>query len=460
MKKNICYFLFVILFCCPGHGLTMTVGDERRISEKLLFSVRAEFKLLDSPDISQYINELGDEVLAVAGTQFFDYHFFVIKNDQFNAFAAPGGLIFFYSGLIQAMKSEDELVGVLAHEIAHVVARHIARRIDKGGKVNVIALGLGIAAMALGSPELLIGSMAAGQAVSLYYSREDEEEADRLAFAWMRAMGRDPAAMVSMLQTMRRISRFRSDMPPQYLLTHPNPEVRVDYIQSLLETYQKEENGHDSRVDNFSFLRFKYRIMSQSMDHEQMRMRCVSILSGDGEVEEKVMAKFGLSLLARAERDFVRSEKLLREVISHYPEEEILYVDLAVLMMNSGNLQEAVRLLERVVKRNPGDFYALFELARVRVTLGQYDEAEKLFRQVALVMPKYASLWYELARVKSRQKLDGESRFYLAKNALYRGRIKQARRGFEQAAGDEQLKETLRREAREILSRLKELDKI
>lgn len=465
MKKNICCFLFVIQLCFPVHGLAMTIGDERRISEKLLFAVRAEFELLDSPDLSQYINELGDEVLAVAGTQFFDYHFFVVKNDQFNAFAAPGGLIFFYSGLIQVMKNEDELMGVMAHEVAHVVSRHIARRIDKGGKINAISVGLGLAALALGKPELLIGSMAAGQAVTLHYSREDEEQADRLAFNWLQAMGRDPAAMESMLQTMRRISRFRSDRLPQYLLTHPNPEIRIDYIQSLLEVYNKQTSKQDSslsyrRVDNFRFLRFKYRIMIQTMDHEQLRIHCLNILTGDGEQEKKIMARFGLSLLARAELDFTRSEELLKEVIANYPEEDILYVDLAVLMMNSGNLREAVRLLEKVVKRDPTELYALFELGRAMVKQGQYDEAEKFFRQVSLVMPEYARLWHELARVKSRQELHGESRFYLAKSSLYRGRTKQAQRGFERSVEDEKLCGKLRSEAREILSKLKELKKI
>lgn len=467
MKKIICCCLFAIQFCFPAHGLSMTIGDERRISEKLLFSVRGGFNLLDSPDISQYINELGAEVLAVAGPQFFDYNFFVVEKDQFNAFAAPGGLIVFYSGLIQAMNNEDELVGVLSHEVAHVVSRHIARRIDQGGKVNAISLGLGLAALALGKPELLIGSMAVGQTVNLHFSREDEEQADRLAFDWMLAMDRDPAAIASLLQTMRRISRFRSDRLPQHLLTHPNPEVRLDYIQSLLEDYQqqKQENKQQyfvsySRVDNFRFLRFQYRIMIQTMDHEQLRIHCLGILSRDGEQEKKTMAKFGLSLLASAEHDFIRAEELMKEVIANYPEEDILYVDLAVLMMKSGNLQEAVRLLEKVVRQNPTELYALFELARAMVKQGRYDEAERLFHQVALVMPEYAQLWHELARVKSRQGLHGESRFYLSKYALYQGRIKQAARGLEQSAEDEKLQEPLRREAREILSKLRDMGKI
>ena len=88
-----------------------SVGDEREIGEQLLTLVRREFNLIDEPDIIQYINELGRATLEVAGSQYFDYHFFVINNKELNAFAAPSGLIFFHSGLIQSFDSEGELVG-------------------------------------------------------------------------------------------------------------------------------------------------------------------------------------------------------------------------------------------------------------------------------------------------------------------------------------------------------------
>jgi beta-barrel assembly-enhancing protease len=131
--------------------------------------------------------QLGREVLETVGPQNFDYRFFVVKSNQFNAFAAPAGLVFFYTGLIETMHTEDQLLSVLAHEIGHVVSRHIAQRLDKSAKVSAISLLLGVAGLALGVPGLsqglLTGSMAAGQTVNLQYSREDEEQADRLSLA-------------------------------------------------------------------------------------------------------------------------------------------------------------------------------------------------------------------------------------------------------------------------------------
>lgn len=125
-----------------------SIGDEREVGEKLLYSVRSAFTLKDDPDITQYITKLGQSVLGVAGIQYFDYHFFVIDDKEFNAFAAPSGLIFLHSGLIGTMNSEDELLSVIAHEIGHINKRHLASRVETGTYSGIASLGLALAALA------------------------------------------------------------------------------------------------------------------------------------------------------------------------------------------------------------------------------------------------------------------------------------------------------------------------
>lgn len=463
IKNSLCWLLLGAQLLLPVHSVAMTIGEERTISEQLLYSVRAEFRLLDSPDISQYINELGYQVLAVAGPQYFDYIFFIVKSDQFNAFAAPGGLVFFYTGLIETMKTEDELISVLAHEIGHVVSRHIAQRIDKGGKINAISMGLALASLALGNPALaqglFTGSMAAGQALNLHYSRLDEEQADRLSFDWMQKLHRNPVAMEGMLRTMRRITRYRSGKLPQYLLTHPNPEARSSYVASLVEIDDKQKlPDFYQKTDNFRFLRFKYRVMLQSIDFEQMRIRCVNIVTTSRDPQQQVMAEYGLALLAMEEHNYTRSAELLEKVRARYPEQDILEVDTAVLKMEAGEMNEAVSLLEHAVKRDPTDMYAAFELAKARVKQKEYDKAEELLHKVAVVMPEYSQLYYELARLKSDKGVENESRFYLGKYSLYEGKIKQAKEYLGRAEKDNSLPELLRNEAAAILARLKELE--
>lgn len=459
LQQVVCLIVLIAQFFLPVHSVALTIGEERTLSEQLLYSIRSEFQLLDDPDISQYINELGYQVLAIAGPQYFDYHFFVVNSEQFNAFAAPGGLVFFYTGLIQTMKTEDELLSVLAHEIGHVVSRHIAQRMDKGGKINAISMGLGLAALALGRPELLVGSMAAGQAMNLHYSRLDEEQADRLSFGWMQKLHRNPVAMEGMLQTMRRITRYRSGKLPQYLLTHPNPEARLSYVESLVEIDEEQKQpGYYTTTDNFLFLRFKYRVMLQSMDFEQMRINCTNKVTTSKDPEQQIMAEYGLALLALEEHNFARSTELLEKVMARYPDEDILEVDMAVLKVAAGAMDEAIFLLQNAVKRDPTDMYAAFELAKVLTTRKEYAEAEKLFQKIAVSMPQYSKLYYEIARIKSDLGRGNESRFYLGKYALYEGRIRQAKMYFEKAAKDADLPDNLRNEASAVLARLKELE--
>ncbi|MCI5159363.1 MAG: hypothetical protein D3906_13195, partial [Candidatus Electrothrix sp. AUS1_2] len=352
----------VVLACCllagqclaPCRASGFSIGEERDIGEKLLLAVRGEFELLDDPDIVQYINRLGQQVLAIAGPQYFDYHFFVVKNDQFNAFAAPSGLIFFNSGLIKTVQSEDQLLSVLAHEVGHVVSRHLSRRIAKQGKVAAASLIFGLASLAVGNPALtqglFTGALAANRTAGLSFSRQDEEQADRLAFGWLKIMGRNPNAMEEMLKSMRRITRYRSEQLPPYLLTHPNPEDRLDYVQSLLELERRKPDGkpYPENPGLFPFLRFKYRVLSQAIDPEDLRVHCANTLASTEGGVQAAMAHYGLSLLNAGENNFEEAQQQLAVVQNEFQGRDILNIDLAALYIDMGEVEKAVPLLRRM----------------------------------------------------------------------------------------------------------------
>jgi predicted Zn-dependent protease len=445
----------------PVQSSAFSIGEERMVGEQLLYAIRSEFKVLDDPDISQYINDLGNQVLDIAGPQYFDYHFFVVKSDQFNAFAAPSGLIFFYTGLIRTMKNEDELLSVLAHEIGHVVSRHIAHRMSKQGKVTVATMLLGLASLALGNAALtqglLTGSLAANEAVKLSFSRQDEEQADRLSFGWIQGMHRNPKSMEGMLRTMRRITRYRTNKLPAYLLTHPNPEARLNYVQSLVDIDQTPPDAY-IKTDNFAFLRFKYRVLSQSIDPEELRISCANTLASGRDPEQVTMAHYGMALLSAMDTNFAEAIKQLQVVRAKYPRQYILNVDLGTLYMESGQLDKALPVLREAYRHDPTDMYAVFRLAQAVEKKGDLNEAEKLYHEVAKVTPEYSRLYYELGRLKAAQGETGVSNFYLAKYYLYEGRMKFAKQYLKRAAKDKTVAKSMQDEAQSILDRLKELD--
>jgi predicted Zn-dependent protease len=452
----------VLFFGCvsPTGAFSFTIGEERQVGEKLLYAVRSHFELLDEPDIHQYLATLGKEVLDVAGVQFYDYHFFVIKNKEFNAFAAPSGLIFFHTGLIETMESEDELLSVLAHEIGHIVKRHISSKIDKGTKISIATMGLILASLALGggvaTQALFAGSIAAGQSANLHFSRLDEEEADLLAFGWMKAMRRDPRGQEKMLQTMRQLARYRSAIVPQYLLTHPNPEARLDYVQSLIAS-QKDEIQDFPEEENFDFLRFKFRVMSLTKENEYLRGYFSSILSSQKSSKQSIMmAKYGMALLERAENNFAGSLELMQEVISYFPDKNILNIDKGVIEYESGDVEMAYKTLLMAYDNDRTNVYATFSLAKVAYQLGMIDKAELLFKSVMYEIPEFPSLYYELGKLSSAKGNVHVANYYLGKYHLYQGKLKVARdtlTALQQADIDEELK-------REIKSDLELIDRL
>ena len=455
-------YFFVLFSILPVREATaFTIKEERQVGEKLLYMVRKSFSVLDEPDLKQYLRKLGVEVLDVAGIQYFDYHFYVIKNDDFNAFAAPSGLIFFHSGLIEKMESENELVSVLAHEIGHVAKRHISSRIKKGKQISVATMGLMLAAIALGggagSQALMAGSMAAGQSASLHYSRLDEEEADLLAYDWLKKLGRHPEGQVKMLQTMRQIARYRSGMIPQYLLTHPNPENRLNYVQSLIDS-EKDELANLSKGNDLRFLRFKYRVMAETRDTRYQRKYYASVQASPRANElDKIMAEYGFAQLDRQENNFDQSLQRLAKVIESAGEETDFLVDKGIIEFESGDFEKAYKTLNAAHKSDRDNNYAAFSLAEVSFKLGFLEKAEQLYKRVMYDMPDLAKVYFALGRLSSTKAAAAEANYYLGKYYLYQGSLDHAKNNFEKAIADSGLPEDLRSDAKEELETIKRL---
>jgi len=466
-RNKISCIAFTLVLCiliAVRPAVALTIGEEREIGQKLLYTIRTQFSLLDDPDISQYINRLGHEVLEQAGPQYFDYHFFVVPNDDFNAFAAPSGLIFFFTGLIETMKTEDELLSVMAHEIGHVVSRHISSRSSKAGKVGAISMALALASLALGDPSLatglFTGFQAAGQSAELHFSRIDEEEADRLSYDWLNALHRDPEAMEGMLGTMRRITRYRSGQIPQYLLTHPNPEARLQYVQSLLD-YERDRNNKREYVetDNFNFLRTKYRILISVKDPQKARAYFANSLASSQNPEEKAMATYGLALLEARELNFSQALDKLAEVKKYFPNRNLLDVDAGIIYIDSGDNEKGFEILEQAYQKDSDDMYAAFYLAKAYEKKGQTNAAESLYSKIMKMLPEYSQIYFELGRIKSGKGDTGESNYYLGKYYMYEAKLKLARDYFVMVQRDPAVPQPLKQESEELLSLIEELDK-
>jgi predicted Zn-dependent protease len=224
-----------------------SVGDvvlspqtERRLGENLVRDIRfRDPHYLDDPELIDYLSALGARLVHANPAARQDFEFFPMRDSVVNAFALPGGFVGVNTGLIMLADSESELASVLAHEIAHVSQRHIARMLGQEQQLQMPMLAALAAAILLGHahPDLATGAVAAAQAgavqTQLSYSRDFEREADRIGLRTLESAGFDPRAMATVFEKLQRATRVSEDASlPGWLRTHPMTVERIADAQN------------------------------------------------------------------------------------------------------------------------------------------------------------------------------------------------------------------------------------
>jgi predicted Zn-dependent protease len=212
--------LLAVLFAL-GCG-TLSVQEEQALGRQMNGQIRRSLVFLPDRVVEQYVREIGADILRAAGPQPFEYHFYVVEDEDINAFAAPAGHIYIHTQTILAASNVSELAGVIAHEIGHVALRHIAenynRQRNTGIGVRAAALAAAIFAGPAAATAAQLGGGLAGVAYINSFSREAEMEADAFAVETMPRAGYDPNGLVTFFQTLQGES---GGTPSDFLSSHP-----------------------------------------------------------------------------------------------------------------------------------------------------------------------------------------------------------------------------------------------
>jgi predicted Zn-dependent protease len=212
----------------------MSPQDLHDYGAAMLQEMRAYGLVLDDALLSDYINSLGFRLVASSDHPDMSFTFFIVRDEQINAFAAPGGFVAANAGLITAMQREDELAGVLAHEISHVQQQHILRAFEDQKKMSIpIMLGmLGVMiASSHRSDDTAAAAMMTGTSLiqqrQINFTRSEEAEADRVGIDTLARASFDPMAMAGAFQTLQKMMRVNGIDVPEFLLDHPLDTKRI-----------------------------------------------------------------------------------------------------------------------------------------------------------------------------------------------------------------------------------------
>jgi len=215
-------------------GAALSIEDEYRLGRMVMRGLRESGQVVEDPEINEYMQSLGLRLSSLAQDGNRSFNFFLVRDPAINAFALPGGFIGVHSGLLMETANESELAGVLAHEIAHVTQRHIARRLESQSRTNLVSAAAMLAAILLGGIAGGDAPMAGASAVQglaiqqqINFTRENEYEADRVGIGVLAAAGFDPNAMPAFFDTMGRRTQLGPNNVPELLQTHPVTSARI-----------------------------------------------------------------------------------------------------------------------------------------------------------------------------------------------------------------------------------------
>ena len=228
----------------PGNKIT--IRQENEMGRNFDHLIRSQMAMVGDTYITDYVAEIVARIVQGKRPMPFRIKSAVVANPILNAFAIPGGYIYIFTGLIQAVNTESELAAVIAHELGHVSQRHVASRIEKQKMISLLAtagtlagLFLGIAvggdSAAKAGTALMMGSSGLATAAMLQYSQEDEREADHIGLNSMVKAGYNPTGMPNTFEVMMKNRWFDSgSQMPTYLSTHPGLSERITYLNDRI----------------------------------------------------------------------------------------------------------------------------------------------------------------------------------------------------------------------------------
>ncbi len=208
-----------------------STDKEVQMGQSIAKEVEKEYKLADDPLIQQRVKEIGQKIAMVSDRKEIDYHFKVLDEEEVNAVSLPGGFVYVNKGLIENVASDDELAGVLAHEVGHIVARHSIKKLQALQGYSILRILLATAPQA---GEVGSAADVAFTQLMLGYTREDELLADQLGARYTKLAGFDPHGIIKFLEKLQEINRRKPPRPYSYFKTHPYVPDRIREVKQEL----------------------------------------------------------------------------------------------------------------------------------------------------------------------------------------------------------------------------------
>jgi len=416
-------------------GTVFTPMQEKELGEAFFRSLHGEVEVNQDPEVSEYIQGIGQKLAANCDNPAQPFHFFVVNDPTINAFAGPGGYIGVNAGLVLVSEAESELASVLGHEIAHVTQRHLYQALQAQGKIQLLSFAAMIAAMLVGARSggsnyqnqaycgasaqgcqrggnagqgLAMAAMGAGTQAMINFTRDNEAEADNVGMQILSRSEFDPRSMPDFFERMQQSTRFAGHGTPEFLLTHPVTVSRISDTRGRAEKFPYRQYP-DSLP--YQLIRAKLRVSAAASPREAVEY--FKPLTGQGTQQRQDVARYGLALALLADSQAAEGKKILRALADEYPNQSHFINALAKAEMDQHNYPKAMEIYEAARERFPANEAIRLSYVQALLVVHKPEPARRLLEEMIhrVATPDNYEM---LAQAYSQLGDEAESHRYLA----------------------------------------------
>ncbi|HEY9541293.1 MAG TPA: M48 family metalloprotease [Luteimonas sp.] len=379
-------------------GTVLSPADQRAYGEMMLSQLRNYDYILEDPLVDSWLRGVGNRLAAASDDPKQDFTFFMMDDRQVNAFATVGGYIGVNAGLVLVADTEDEVAGVLGHEIAHVTQTHVLRSVERAQRDSVPILLAMLGAIAIAqsgsssSGDAAMAAMASAQGIAaqrqINYTRSNESEADRIGIRTMARSGYDPEAMAQMFERMQALERSNQggakQRTPDYLRSHPVTTTRIAEAKTRAAKMENRDAGFTpafTAIDN-PLLPASIKINPAPAGSDAVQFGWVRehlrVLSANTPTE--AIGEYGRMQRAGKLSDAQR-------------------YGLAYAHLLAGHGTEAAKELAPLLEEYPGDLWLLLAAGQAKARAGDIAAADAIFEDLVARMPRNRAVALTYARV-------------------------------------------------------------
>jgi len=373
--------------------------QEHQLGRAWLSLVRGQVSQLDDPQLKDFVETSVYRLSETSQLQDRRLEFVMLNSPQINAFAAPGGIVGVNGGLFLYAQTEAEYASVMAHELAHLSQRHFARGLEAQHRMQIpVMAGMlaGIIAAAAGAGDLGIAAIASTQAAAMQeqrrFSRQNEQEADRIGLVNLEKAGFDPRAMPSMFERLMRQYRY-DRKPPEFLLTHPVSESRIADTRNRAEQYAAEGITDSVR---YQLMRARVQLTYEETPGLAAK-RFRNMLDENPKMEA---ARYGLAIAQIKSGQHKQARETLQPLLDTSPNDVSYNLAQVELDMAANRLSDAQSRVDRLLSLYPNNYPVNQAHIDLLMKQARTQEAERALDDMLKSRGKDPDVWYQVAEVR------------------------------------------------------------